>query len=943
MDVNGTRFHLLASRPDWARATPDATDPAADVVWDEARSGVSLRPLLYRFPRGEGLRPADRRGNGRDGFGHFYGIGADERSIETVTAAGHRSRWWPPLPAEESCAAPGAAFVNAEPAPPPQPYRLRGLTVTAHQYLVVGVPQPAQLLVFDLHAGGPPAVLPWPGPEPFRPWDMAPRADSGLWLLEADPGTPGSASRYWGLDRFFRLERRESGEPPAFAPAPFRPLPGAAERIECAPRQAVGSEGAWPLSGRPVAVEALPDGSLLFLRVERDGATDVVRYRDGARIGRADLRTPLVARFAPTAEGDAQPWVGHDLAFVPEPMRRRGETRGALYVVGQDGNQAFAFTLVADEEGLRAIPREPYFPIRLFGGRGLLADRDSVFHDLAEPDGRWLRLVAQPKPRYRSEGTVTTAALDGREPGCVWHRLVMDGCLPAGTALRVESRTADYDDRLAAAPWREEPAPYRRARGPELPFYRAFTAEQERCEGVGSWELLFQEARGRYLQLRLTLLGSGRTTPRLQAIRIHYPRFSYLREYLPDLYQDDGDSAHFLDRYLANSEGLFTEFEGRIAGVEALFDERLLDADYLNWFAGWFGTVLDPAFDDARRRLFLRHAVRLYAERGTLTGLVRALRLALDPCPSDALFEPGALDCTLGRGSCEGLVAPGSGVRVVERFLRRRVAGVVVGDPTEATAPGLVAATDRWTPDQGTVRLHQLFRSVLEQRHGAPSVAAAVWGGAFTDLRFPPLVPADPARAADWRAFLARSVAIPYAEIGAADLALYWTFLERRYRRIERLRERYGTTWTAFAEVPLPTSFPSTDPQFTDWVQFASLVVPIDRNASRFDVLVPVEARTEQAAQLERLAFVRRLVEREKPAHTEFEVKPYWALFRVGEARVGLDTLLDQGSRFVPLLLPGALGEVTAGRSHPWGVPDRFVIGRDDPAASPRTFFETVP
>jgi hypothetical protein len=183
----------------------------------------------------------------------------------------------------------------------------------------------------------------------------------------------------------------------------------------------------------------------------------------------------------------------------------------------------------------------------------------------------------------------------------------------------------------------------------------------------------------------------------------------------------------------------------------------------------------------------------------------------------------------------------------------------------------------------------------------------------------------------DWRAFVADGLTFTYAEVGDADTALYRDVLERRYRRVERMNTLYGTGYAAFSAVPLPDTFPPAEPRLSDWVQFASLVVPLQRNAARFDVLVPVEAGLEQAEQQRRLDFVRRLVEREKPAHTEFEVKGYWALFRVGEARLGLDTLLDRGSRYLPLLLPGALGAVTVGRGHPWGVPDRFVAGRDRP------------
>ncbi|HLA64903.1 MAG TPA: hypothetical protein VK610_10780, partial [Rhodothermales bacterium] len=77
MDVNGTRFHLLLGPGDWAGSAPPLG--AGEVVWSAERGGLALRPLLYRFPRPDAHTPADRRGAGRDGFGHFYHVGADER------------------------------------------------------------------------------------------------------------------------------------------------------------------------------------------------------------------------------------------------------------------------------------------------------------------------------------------------------------------------------------------------------------------------------------------------------------------------------------------------------------------------------------------------------------------------------------------------------------------------------------------------------------------------------------------------------------------------------------------------------------------------------------------------------------------------------------------------------------------------------------------------
>src|SRR2546427_441431 len=80
----------------------------------------------------------------------------------------------------------------------------------------------------------------------------------------------------------------------------------------------------------------------------------------------------------------------------------------------------------------------------------------------------------------------------------------------------------------------------------------------------------------------------------------------------------------------------------------------------------------------------------------------------------------------------------------------------------------------------------------------------------------------------------------------------------------------------------------------------------------------------------QRLDLVRRVVDLEKPAHTVFDLRFYWALFRVGEARLGEDTLVDRGGRAPDLLPPlrlgqGHLAESYLAPAHPHDVRDRRI------------------
>src|SRR5204862_8161096 len=177
-------------------------------------------------------------------------------------------------------------------------------------------------------------------------------------------------------------------------------------------------------------------------------------------------------------------------------------------IASHEGNQCFAFDLLRGSPGLALDPIESFFlPMRRFTGQGLVrrvaaAEALSVAQDtglLYDGMGTWLPLVAQTRPRYAPCAQLTTPALEGDEPDRAWHRLVIDGCVPPGSALRVETRAADRPADLADQPFRREPAPMLRPDGSELPWILDGPgAATDAALGRGSWELLVQRARGRY-------------------------------------------------------------------------------------------------------------------------------------------------------------------------------------------------------------------------------------------------------------------------------------------------------------------------------------------------------------------------------------------------------------------------------------------------------------
>lgn len=81
---------------------------------------------------------------------------------------------------------------------------------------------------------------------------------------------------------------------------------------------------------------------------------------------------------------------------------------------------------------------------------------------------------------------------------------------------------------------------------------------------------------------------------------------------------------------------------------------------------------------------------------------------------------------------------------------------------------------------------------------------------------------------------------------------------------------------------------------------------------------------------------VRRVVDLERPAHTAFTVRRYFDFFRVGEARLGLESALGAESRFAMLMLNR---DYLAGAYLPPAAPqdarDRVILDRDWVGALP--------
>jgi hypothetical protein len=209
--------------------------------------------------------------------------------------------------------------------------------------------------------------------------------------------------------------------------------------------------------------------------------------------------------------------------------------------------------------------------------------------------------------------------------------------------------------------------------------------------------------------------------------------------------------------------------------------------------------------------------------------------------------------------------------------------------------------TSTWTPSQTADDLDQRYRDSLE-------LAATA--------TYPISLASSDAQYSTWQTFSRTTLGfVPGQPDSTSDL--WSTFLRSRYGVISALNTAYNSNYGSFPEVPFPATLPRRPQPLLDWYQFQGTLL-IDASAHRFTVYLPLSPGDSQnaAVQQARVSMAQRVVELEKPAHTSYDIQFYWAFFRVGSARLGQDSVLDQGSRAPQLLPPAVLGQTYAGSGY---------------------------
>jgi hypothetical protein len=167
------------------------------------------------------------------------------------------------------------------------------------------------------------------------------------------------------------------------------------------------------------------------------------------------------------------------------------------------------------------------------------------------------------------------------------------------------------------------------------------------------------------------------------------------------------------------------------------------------------------------------------------------------------------------------------------------------------------------------------------------------------------------------------------------DVPLWQSYLARRYANIDDLNIAWGESHGSFGDIPLPDRPPRAAAALTDWIRFEAVVLPARDAAHRFTVFLP-QGTLGITDRQKRVDLASRIVALEKPAHTTFDVRFYWAWFRVGEARIGSDTVVDRGGSAPELFGPFVLDRSYIGSGYLAPEParasrDRILLGAGCP------------
>ncbi|HEX5736461.1 MAG TPA: phage tail protein [Blastocatellia bacterium] len=145
----------------------------------------------------------------------------------------------------------------------------------------------------------------------------------------------------------------------------------------------------------------------------------------------------------------------------------------------------------------------------------------------------------------------------------------------------------------------------------------------------GSLDFLINQPTGRYLYVRMRLVGDSAATPVVRRVRLDFPRVTSA-EFLPALYRENPVAEDFTERFLSLFDAAITDIDRAIERFPALLDANSVPDEVLPWLGSFLDLTFDHTWEPQKRRKILHALPELYRLRGTVAGLKKAISLVFD-------------------------------------------------------------------------------------------------------------------------------------------------------------------------------------------------------------------------------------------------------------------------------------------------------------------------
>jgi phage tail-like protein len=466
----------------------------------------------------------------------------------------------------------------------------------------------------------------------FKAWRMASDVQGGVWILDRENK---KIARLSGMP----LHRLAAGVNEHKAPR-------ACQENTNPPHLTVLEQVNWPENEKPVAIACNENSDVVILS-----------WKEGE-----DARVRLISGRSELSDGMTLSGSTH-----PYSLKWISNNRIAILLAGID-QEAPVYHL--DLQKSANWPVGDLYPLKKDFNAG------PFLHSLKQPPqyptasaSRALQPLSFPFFLREGEATNNTlfAPLDSGDANMVWHRLYLEAVIPEGCGIKVWLAATDKVPLQELTP-AEQPEFFEHRFGnmfrqstrsdipvavwevfpSELPHQKGLlpcTAEQDKA---GLFSVLIQRStrqvrtlQGRYLHVQVKLTGQGRTTPEIFSLRAYGSRFSYIDEYLPQLYREtcfrpeadktgNATAADFFARFVTNVEGVLSTIEDRIAQSYLLTDPVAVPNQSLPWLASWIGYDINQSLPESVQRKLLQSVTELYRWHGTLRGLKLALEIATE-------------------------------------------------------------------------------------------------------------------------------------------------------------------------------------------------------------------------------------------------------------------------------------------------------------------------